>query len=76
VRVRRDEVDAEILGPINDELLVPSRVARMAKEMEADHAKQMLADSGAARGCAAGASVIPGIFACHATAAHEGVGHA
>ena len=34
-RIRRDRIEAEILGPVRNDLLAPSRVARMAKEFEA-----------------------------------------
>ena len=34
VRVRRDTVEAKILGPLRDELLAPARVEKMTKETE------------------------------------------
>jgi site-specific DNA recombinase len=46
VRIRRDILEDKILGPIQDDLLTPERVARMAKEMEqlyAEHLKQTAA---------------------------------
>ena len=40
-RVRRDRVEEVILGPIQNELLSPSRVERMAQEMHDMHAKHI-----------------------------------
>ena len=34
VRVRRDALEAAILGPLREELLAPERVAKMAREMQ------------------------------------------
>jgi len=36
IRVRRDALEAAILGPLRDDMLAPERVARMAKEMQRD----------------------------------------
>jgi site-specific DNA recombinase len=38
--VRRDALQSKILGPIQDDLLAPDRVKRMAREMEADYLRR------------------------------------
>jgi site-specific DNA recombinase len=40
-RVRRDVLERILIDPINRELLSPERVARMAKEFEAEHLKRI-----------------------------------
>lgn len=44
-RVRRDALEAHIVGPVNDQLLAPARVARMAKEMQIEYARRLAARS-------------------------------
>jgi site-specific DNA recombinase len=39
VRVRRDDAEKIIIGPIKDELLSPDRIRRMGKEMQAQYAE-------------------------------------
>jgi site-specific DNA recombinase len=41
IRVRRDRVEAVLLGPINHDLQDPERVARMAKEMQDYHLERI-----------------------------------
>jgi hypothetical protein len=41
IRVRRDRLEAAILGPLRDEMLAPARVALMAKEMQMNLLKRM-----------------------------------
>jgi DNA invertase Pin-like site-specific DNA recombinase len=41
VRVRRETVEAKILGPIHQELLSPGRIAKVAAEMEALYLEQL-----------------------------------
>lgn len=36
IRVRRDALEAAIIGPLRDEMLAPERVAQMAREMQRD----------------------------------------
>ena len=47
--VRRDELEAVIVHPLRDGLLKPSRVAKMAKELEAEFAAYMKAGETAPR---------------------------
>jgi Recombinase zinc beta ribbon domain len=41
IRVRRDALEAAILGPLRNEMLAPERVAQMAKEMQRDLLERM-----------------------------------
>ena len=43
IRVRREDLEASILGPVRKELLSPERVALMAKEMQSYYAERLRA---------------------------------
>jgi site-specific DNA recombinase len=44
IRVRRDHAEAKLIGPIQDELLRPDRVQRMASELQRRYNERMSAD--------------------------------
>lgn len=48
IRVRRDAVEARILGPVRDELLAPDRVQQMAREIARIFADRVQAEAGRA----------------------------
>jgi hypothetical protein len=41
IRVRRDALEAAIIGPLRDEMLAPERVVQMAREMQRDLLERM-----------------------------------
>lgn len=43
VRVRRDQIEKQLLAPVRKELLSPKRIERMAREMQRDYAARLKA---------------------------------